>query len=243
MPQIKGVLSNEERHLQMGEAIKHFPMLQKRGHFSSRWVSIVGYGPSLKDTWTQIKTPMITVSGAHDFMVSRGVIPDWHVDCDPLPHKIDMLTPHNGVKYLMASVCHPKAWEKLKGHNVRLWHLINGDDLHTPSWVSKNHPDGLLSMIGGGSTAGMRAMNVAAALGFRRFHLYGMDCTHGHAGEHLGKKQDEMKVYVGHREFRTSPQMLQQAREMENFIQTMDADVIVHGDGLLQAAVTYRKAA
>lgn len=233
---LQGVLTNDERHVQMSQA--HGQMLKKRPKFNDKWASIVCYGPSLADTWKLIKRPIVTVSGAHDYLVRRGIVPDFHVDCDPREHKARMLqNPQTKTIYLMATVCHPKYWEVLKGHKVRLWHLINGDDLQTVAWVMQNHPEGANSMIGGGSSVGQRAMNVMAALGYRRFNIHGMDCsftTDRHAGAHLGKEQAKIFVKAGNRVFQTTKQMLQAAIEMEQFITTQDAEVAFFGDGLMQ---------
>jgi len=233
-----GVMANEDRHKQMAQAIGLFPMLQKRGKFLPRRVSIACYGPSLADTYKQLKRPIISVSGSHDFLVDRGIIPDFHVDCDPRPHKPEMLRkPQETTTYLMASVCHPLFWKALEGHSVRLWHLINGDDLDTVAWVAQNHPDGMKSMIGGGSSVGQRAMNVAAALGYRKFDIPGMDCSfteNRHAGAHTGSQQVETLVKAGDRIFKTTKQMLQAAIEMEHFLQKQDAEVRFYGDGLMQ---------
>lgn len=245
---IPGVLSNEERHAQMAKC-PNFPRLKKHASFSDRRISLACYGPSLSETWQDIRGPLMTVSGAHDFLQRKGVIPAWHVDCDPRPHKAQMVTPNGSTKYLMASVCHPDWWQKLKGKKVTVWHLINGDDLKTVEWVCHHDPKGHGSLIGGGSTVGMRAMNVAAALGFRRFDVYGMDCSFEgnlHAGPHGGKRQETTLVRVGNRQFKTTPQLLQAAREMEHFLQTFDAEVTFHGDGLVQEmarAITLREAA
>ena len=233
---LQGVLSNEERHAQMSQA--NGQMLKKRPKFNNKWASIVCYGPSLADTWKLIKRPIVTVSGAHDYLVKRGIVPDFHVDCDPREHKARMLqNPQDKTTYLMATVCHPKYWEVLKGRKVRLWHLINGDDLETVAWVMQNHPEGANSMIGGGSSVGQRAMNVMAALGYRRFNIHGMDCsftTDRHAGAHLGKEQAKIMVKAGNRVFQTTRQMLQAAIEMEQFITTQDAEIAFFGDGLMQ---------
>ena len=233
---LQGVLSNQERHAQMSQA--NGQMLKKRPKFNNKWASIVCYGPSLADTWRLIKRPIVTVSGAHDYLVKRGIVPDFHVDCDPREHKARMLqNPQSKTTYLMATVCHPKYWEVLKGHNVRLWHLINGDDLETVAWVLQNHPQGANSMIGGGSSVGQRARNVMAALGYRRLNVHGMDCsftTDRHAGAHLGKEQAKIFVQAGNRVFQTTRQMLQAAIEMEQFITTQDAEVAFFGDGLMQ---------
>ena len=234
---LKGVLTNAQRHDQMAAAL-HLPLLKKKGKFNDRRMSIVCYGPSLEDTWKQIRRPMMTVSGAHDFMVDRGIVPDFHVDCDPRAHKAQMLKkPQKETKYLMASVCHPDFWAVLKGQNVKVWHLVNGDDLETVAWVAQHHPEGMESLIGGGSSVGMRAMNVSAALGFRRFDIYGMDCSftkNRHAGAHTGKEQTKILVRVGLRTFQTTQQMLHAAIEMEKFLETQDAEVVFYGDGLMQ---------
>jgi len=234
-----GVMTNEDRHTQMAKSIGLFPMLQKRDTFLPRRASIACYGPSLADTWQKLRRPIITVSGAHDYLVERGIVPDFHVDCDPRPHKPEMLRkPQKATIYLMASVCHPRFWEALQGRSVRLWHLINGDDLETVAWVAQNHPVGIKSMIGGGSSVGMRAMNVAAALGYRKFDIHGMDCSfteNRHAGAHTGGKQVETLVQAGDRIFKTTKQMLQAAIEMEHFLQQQDAEIRFYGDGLMQA--------
>jgi hypothetical protein len=233
-----GVMTNEDRHNQMAQAIGLFPMLQKRGKFLPRRASIACYGPSLADTWRELRSPIISVSGAHDYLVERGIVPDFHVDCGPRPHKPEMLRkPQKATTYLMASVCHPMFWKALQGRSVRLWHLINGDDLETVAWVAENHPVGMKSMIGGGSSVGMRAMNVAAALGYRKFDIHGMDCSftkNRHAGAHTGSKQVETLVKAGNRIFKTTKQMLQAAIEMEHFLQQQDAEVRFYGDGLMQ---------
>ena len=233
-----GVMTNEDRHTQMAQAIGLFPMLQKRGTFLPRRASIACYGPSLADTWQKLRRPIITVSGAHDYLVERGIVPDYHVDCDPRPHKPEMLRkPQKATIYLMASVCHPRFWEALQGRSVRLGHLINGDDLETVECVAENHLVGIKSMIGGGSPVGMRALNVAAARGYRKFNIHGMDCSfteNRHAGAHTGSQQVETLVKAGDRTFKTTKQMLQAAIEMEHFLQQQDAEVRFYGDGLMQ---------
>lgn len=249
---IYGVGSNDDRHKQMETALdaakKHgFGRLKRRDKFNDRKLTIVCYGPSLKDTWQEIEHPIMTVSGAHDFLVSKGVIPDFHVDCDPREHKIKMLNnPQKATKYVMASCCHPSAWDKLKDYNVKLWHLLNGEE--TDKYMRQNHPDiSPIDFIGGGSTVGMRALEVAGAMGFRRFAIHGMDCSFSadghHAGEHAGKVQNEIRVAVGKGgpEFVTSPQMKEAAQEMEKFVLTYDVELQFYGNGMLQCMINNLK--
>lgn len=238
MSEIAGAMSNEERHSQMSLAIGKFPMMKRKTAFGNQKVSIVCYGPSLEMTWPSIRGPIITVSGAHDYLIARGVTPTWHVECDPRAHKAKMLQhPSKSTKYLMASVCSPVFWDILKDHKVQLWHLVNGNDMETVSWVSRNHPKGMKMLVGGGSSVGQRAMNVAAALGYRRFDVYGMDCSYSenrHAGVHTGRPQVETFVKAGDKIFKTTKQMVQAAREIEQFLLTQDAEVSFHGVGLIQ---------
>jgi len=210
--------------------------------FHDETISIVCYGPSLKYTWKDIKHPMMTVSGAHDFMIKNGVIPDYHMDCDPRPHKAKFTeNPRQGVKYLMASCCNPKHWENLEGQHVELWHMHNGPDKETAEWLEKNVPQD--QWVGGGTTAGLRALDLCGRMGYRKFEVYGMDCsfespTVQHAGEHNGKPHSAMKVRTrGGREFITSPQMIDAARWVEEMLSKYDIEITFNGDGLLQQMV------
>ncbi len=244
---IAGVVSHLERVDQMQQAINRgLPFLKKERDFHDDKISIVCYGPSLLDTWQSIPedNPILTVSGAHDFILSRNRIPDFHVEIDPRAHKPLMLKhPQDSTRYLMASVCHPDFWERLEGKEVELWHLDDGPE--TREWVRQHHPAGVDTLIGGGCTVGQRALNVASALGYRRFDVFGMDCSFSdarHAGPHTNEIQPVLQIQFEGRNFSTTPGLLQAANEMSTFMQTTDVEVDFHGDGLLQEIVyTLRK--
>ena len=241
---IYGVVEKAGRAEQMSAAIKAakengWKQMVRKSH-SNDVMSIVCYGPSLRDTWKHIKRPIMTVSGAHDFLIGRGIVPDYHVDCDPRDHKVKMLHPAKAVKYRMATCCHPSLWEKLKDYDVELWHLHN--DSHTEEWVRENDPGA--NMLGGGSTAGMRALEVASMLGYRRFEIHGMDSSYEseavrHAGPHGGKKQNVVEVNVDGFWFKSSPQMVEAAKEVITFLQNYDVELTFHGEGLTQAMVQH----
>ncbi len=236
---IIGVVSPAERQNQMQEAVnRRLPFLRKERAFHNDKLSIVCYGPSLLDTWQSIpaENPILTVSGAHDFLLAHGRIPNLHVEIDPRAHKPLMLKyAQESTRYLMASVCHPDFWEVLQGQEVNLWHLDDGPE--TVAWVREHHPAGMECLIGGGCTVGQRALNVAAALGYRRFDVFGMDCSFSdqrHAGPHTNEIQPTMRIEFAGREFNTTPGLMQAAHEMSQFLQTADAEIEFYGDGLLQ---------
>jgi hypothetical protein len=246
MPEIQAVVSKAERFAQMQEAIDTgLPFLKKATERHKGTLSIVGYGPSLADTWQSIPHPMIATSGAYDYLLDRGTLPEYYIAIDPRSRAVDLLQhPHTATTYLMASVCHPRFWQRLKEHDVELWHLINGED-GVVEWVTKHHPAGLGSLIGGGSTVGQRAFNVGAALGYHKFNVFGMDCSfwhNRHAGPHTGQQQPEIKIPCGGRIFKTTPQLLQSARELAEFlVTTTDVEAEFYGDGLLQEMVRQMK--
>lgn len=210
--------------------VKHYPANASR-------VSIVCYGPTLRETYQQIKGPMITVSGAHDWMINKGYCPSYHVEIDPRLHKLAMLTPMQGVSYMIASVCHPGIWPHLRGHKVAYWHAAH--DPETMQWI-KDH-DQTAPIISGGSVAGLAAIAVGHFLGYRKFDVYGMDCClvdgDRHAGNHTGAFQPIIRERVAGREFFTTPQLLQAAHEMLHWRDTFKLDLTFHGDSLLSALV------
>ena len=201
-------------------------------------ISIVCYGPSLKDTWQDIERPIMSVSGAHDFLIERGIVPDYHVDSDPRAHKAEFTkNPHKDVRYLMASCCDPQMWENLAGHDVSLWHSLNNEV--TARWVEANDPTG--PIITGGSTVGLRAIELAGVMGFNRFRIFGMDsCYRGeetHAGAHNGKFQRRIKVSVTENgyEYLTSPQLIGAAREFIDYVSSRPIrSMRLFGNGLMQ---------
>lgn len=245
---VKGVVDGKSRGENMYKAIEAakengWPRMVRKMH-GKDVLTIVCYGPSLMETWREVKRPFMTVSGAHDYMIERGMVPDYHMDCDPREHKAQFVkNAHPDVHYLMATCLHSVVWEYLKGKKVSLWHLHNGPE--TDAWLEENDPGA--ERLGGGTTAGSRAFEVGSMLGYRRFEIHGMDCSfkgeHRHAGKHGGKTQNEVEAQVGGRWFKSSPQMIEAAREIINpFISNYDVEVFFHGDGLLQEMVRVFKA-
>jgi len=200
-------------------------------------IAIICSGPSLRDSWEEIKAFPVTLtcSGAHDFMIEKGIVPKYHMETDPRPHKaVFTQNARKDIMYLIASNCHPSVFDNLEGCEVRIWH-VTGNPLHH---VPRGH-----WMITGGCNVGLRAMVVSRLMGFHDIHIFGMDCSADkeqlfHANFHPNepKKKGHRIVKVGGREFFTSDVFIECARQF--FKETMllsDVQVTLHGDGLLQA--------
>ena len=166
----------EQRDAQMRENIARYPLRIQPGSITQEPIAIVGFGPSLNDTWEEIKKfkYVFSGSGSHKFLVDRGIIPTHHAEVDPREHKIGLMgTPQQGTQYLIASCCHPKLLQHLQGFDIRLWHIHSGD---TPQMLPTVFPRGEY-ILTGGSNVGLRAMVLARFLGFVNMHVFGMDCS------------------------------------------------------------------
>lgn len=201
-------------------------------------IAVVGFGPSLNDTWEQAKDfPfIITCSGAHKFLIERGVIPNWHLEVDPRAHKIALLgDPHPDVEYLVASACHPEYVKHLLDHQakVSLWHVFDPDEaglrlLPHGEWA-----------ITGGCSAGLRALTMARFLGFTDLHVFGLDGSEGKSGKHAGAHPMQAKTFQSMDykgvTYLTSPAFLEAARgTFHELDQMTDVKATFYGDGLVQ---------
>lgn len=227
-------------------AIKKIPSLVEPGGLRENdTVAIVGLGPSLLDTWEDIKRfkYVISVSGAHKFLIDRGIIPTWHVEVDSREHKIDLMgPPHPDVEYLIAGVCHPKLIDHLQGFKVRLWHPNLGPEVEDR--LSAIPPK--TWRINGGSDVASRAIMLAVFMGFPKINLFGIDCSYpseDYEGEHAVKHPN--KVAIGNRvtttfngkTYYTTPVMLTSFNDYIGMRHCLKlAMLIPHGQGLLQDA-------
>lgn len=200
-------------------------------------IAIVCFGPSLADTWEQVKDFkfIMTCSGSHKFLLERGIVPTWHVEVDPRAHKCLLLgTPHPDTEYLIASTCHPKLIDHLEGFKVKLWHVFdNAQD------AMRTLPRGEWALTGGCSV-GLRAMTVARFMGFTDQHIFGMDGSEGRTGKHADAHPNQPKghcmVEYGGKEYRTTTGYLEAARTTWHELNQMpDVKATFYGDGLVQA--------
>jgi uncharacterized Rossmann fold enzyme len=199
-------------------------------------VAVVGYGPSLNDTWEQIKgyEHVITCSGAHKFLVDRGIKPTHHVEVDPREHKVTLIgQPQEGTQYLLASACHPKLLKHLEGYDVRLWHVFDPSD---EGW--RQLPPGEWAIMGG-CDVGLRAIAIAGFLGFRDVHVFGLDGSARearHADAHPNGGTKFAPVEYGGKTYQTTPAMLEAARQLWHELdQLPKVKATFYGEGLIQA--------
>lgn len=203
---------------------------------------IVGGGPSLArnlDRLRKKKGKILAVNGVHDYLVEHGIHPWGMIMLDP---RDDMGKfagkPRKCVKYLIASQVDPQVFDRLQGFDVRMWHAYVG----AGEKELLESTDEVWTLLGGGSTCGIRAFHLGMVMGFRKFHCFGMDsCLDG--TEHHAYEQDIRKsglervvtVHANGTEFMATGWMFAQARDFNDLL-TAHGDkfsVTFHGGGLL----------
>ena len=178
------------------------------------------------------------MSGAHDYVVNMGITPYAHVESDPRPHKAKLITLANpATRYYLASCCHPDVFDMVNGCPVELWHPWNSEQ--SDAIINEIDPTGFIVL--GGSNVGLRAIALGTGLGYRKFVIFGMDCSFDlggaqHAGKHSGKIQRMLKVHTpDKRWYWTSPSMIQGRADFFDMLPALQGcEVDLKGDGLLQ---------
>jgi len=204
-----------------------------------RTLSVAGGGPSLSETYPQLDGVIVTANAGLGFLLSKGITP-WACGLlDARPHIADLIEPHPGVFYFVASICHPSVFDKLKGCKVVLWHpsgMPGIADVLPPS----------TDMIAGGTTMGMRWINLGHYMGFRKFEMHGLDSSY--RGDQTHAYPDSRDGKAGTIEingYRTDNNFLTQCTDWFQLAEMFALDddkpqVNFHGDGLLQSMVRAR---
>ncbi len=237
----EGIVENIKHSLSLGLPELQLGVLKHDGTFV-----LCASGPSIENHLEEIRKDkedgktLCAVKGAYDFLRGHGITPDLYLSVEPRYKPVR--DPSEDSAFLLSSRCNKQLFEDLKSHRIYLWH----------SW---SHEDGMeflkgKACIGGGTTSGLRAVNVAYLLGFRKFKWYGMDSSLGLKGEkRVGQetlsphvKTIEVQVEEDGPIFVTNMAMAAQAEEVQTLYSVMpDITVDVVGTGLIPAIWEKRK--
>lgn len=202
-------------------------------------VAIVGSGPSLHDTWQRLRAfdgEIIACNAACQFLLERGIVPQYHFCFDADPLMLEFITPHEDITYLFASRCPPKAFDMLQRCKVVCWHAA-GDDRIREILEAQGRME---PMIIGGSAAVTRAMIMGLSMGFTDVHIFGGDSSFKAGETHIRQsttKERRMAIMCNGRVFETAPWMTQQVEDFKKLAPVMmqkGASFRLYGDGLMQ---------
>ena len=209
-------------------------------------VAIVAYGPSLRDTWRDIRgfRTIYTCSGSHRYLLECGITPTYHVDSDPRAYKADILgEPDRDVEYLISSICHPTYFDKLELYHarVKLWHM-----LFLEPEIFQHYPK-MEWIMTGGHTVGPRTIKLARMMGHANLHMFGFDGSVAvdgatHATDHPNPPTDlDWIEYDGKRYYTTRNWEDHAVILFKELDRIGDIDYTFHGDGLIQEMARHHK--
>lgn len=195
-------------------------------------ISVCGDGPSLRTLYPK-DGPIAALNGAWRSLARVGITPDYIIAHDPNPENVVWFDdPPPNATYLLGSRMDPGVFDRLRKHNVQIWHLADSPEA------------GMKPRIGGGPTIGGHAINVLAAAGYEHFDLYGYDSCYALDGEHHATpqpwaKENPQLFQIGDRSFVASPWMLGQVESILEQVHynKRDYTIKVMGDGFLAAAL------
>ncbi len=212
--------------------------------------AIVGAAPSVKDHVDEIKKftgedMIISLNGAHNFLVENGIPPRIHILFEIDLERVETSTGgplHNDIYYYVCSHCNQSIFKQLRDYHKVLWHCFD-EPPEYQALIAKLFPNEF--MVGGGFVTFFRALNIAATLGFRKFELFGCDCSFKGDSSHFEGYQTKstgvkMTVAAGTENdyslFDTTPSLSFLASEIMRFCDTQQRGITlkVHGDGLLR---------
>lgn len=197
-------------------------------------LSVAAGGPSLADTYHHLTGQIAAVNGSCGWLIDHGIVPNLCGVMDAGEHMADVITADRRVRYLVAAVCDPSVFDKLKDCHVTLWFPTG-----FPGTREAIPPNQLL--IGGGCTMGLRWLTLGHTLGFRRFELHGLDSSYRNGATHAykdhGNRNDPVMTIRGRQTALNFTEQVSDFFDMIERAKMPDIDpmvINVHGDGLLQ---------
>ena len=226
---------NIKRNLRQTLESEYVPFNALLAEPHDREISIVGFGPSLKKTWKQLRGDLMVTNGAHDWLIERGIIPKYAMFFDASDVMTKFVNPHPDVTYLVASRCSRGIFNALKGHKVYVWHGMGDDYLDDfLCEFRKAEP-----MLGGGTAAVTRGMMVATNMGYRKINLFGADSSFEGKFTHVNESivpEKIITVWCNGRKFKSTSWLCGQVEDfkiLHPLMKKMGCTLEVYGDGLL----------
>lgn len=209
-----------------------------------RRLTVIANGPSARDVdLRRLHGPTLALNGAIGLFVEQGLAPTYWACCDPQGLVADFLpdNPPMETIYLVASKCHRRVFEKLRGRDVRLWHL-------------KDHPAEGRARVALAPSITISASWLLHRMGFTDFDYWGWDGCFIDGHHHAAHAADWSHVeallinfggevrggeVLGGRTFATTKTWAAEKMGADQFFQLADyfgIGVTLHGDGMFRCA-------
>lgn len=248
---VEGILENVRANVVRD--LPWFGGFMGEAHRATRVVLACG-GPSMLADIPNIRAHkrrgarIVTVNNAWRTLVAAGIKPDVHIMLDARPENAEFVADApEGVRYLIASQCHPDVFDTLErlGREVVVWHngFGNSEELREilAPWWGEGPNQRPCVLVPGGGTVGLRALWLCAFSGYLFLHVYGMDSSYSGDVHHaypqaINDDDDTQTVVMGGKSYRCARWMVRQAEEFKtawNDLGREGISLFVHGRGLV----------
>lgn len=213
-------------------------------------------GPSLSETedellnlyWQGAK--VVAMNGSYEWCLEHRIKPSVMVMLDAREFNTRFVTrPAPGCKYLLASQCHPSAFEVCRGREIVLWHACSCGEIELQ--MLKDYYFDQVNPVTLGTTVALRTISIMRTLGFGSQIIFGLDsCWLGpahHAYTQPENARDKRKrVWLRPKDrddkaqmFECSPWMAKQCDDFFNLIRERGElfRLDVRGRGLIATAM------
>lgn len=229
-----------------------------RGHavpsLRTRRAMLVAGGPSAKDYLQDIKRlksqgwDLFTVNGAHDWLVSQGIFPNYCVVMES-QEVVDTFVhnPQHDCTYYLASQVNPKLFSRLVqgGFKVVMFHAELDSD--TTDLIERLDPDP--TIFAGAPTVGLHSLGIIYTLGIKKVSVYGLDSSyrgnenHAYDNSQEGHVETLEFIFKGKRFVSTGTWASQADRfaKMWPMYFRLGMRIEVFGDGLLPEMYRHEK--
>ena len=147
-------------------------------------ICICASGPSLADHVEDIRARqaagwhVASMNGSHNFLIERGIVPDYMFMVDARPINLPFLALANDTTtYIIASQCQPEIFAALEGRKVQVWSMFHDEaGLRAIQATKKDGAAGQPSAnFVGSMNVGQSCLTPIWALGYKVWHLFGYD--------------------------------------------------------------------
>lgn len=211
-----------------------------------RHLTVIANGPSARGVdLRNVAFETLALNGAIQLFMEQGLAPTYWACCDPQEIVASLLPDHPPERtiYFVASKCHPAVFEKLKGRDVRVWHLAD-------------HPAEGRQRVALCSSVTLSATWLMVRLGFNDFEYYGWDGCFIDGKDHAANGNPDMVPTVhinyggttqdgeviGGRTFATNRTWAAEAQGAEQLFQLAQyfgIGVTIRGDGMFSCALEF----
>lgn len=222
------------------EASKTYPRFKPQEGTTGP-VAMCAAGLSLLKTLPILKAlhaagiPICAIKGVAGVLLAHGIVPKYAVFLDSRPDQIRLLDrTHPDITYCLGSQIDPAIYQKLEEQGCQI-RVFNGAEM-------KLFTEPNTDFITGGSTSGMRAINLMRWAGYTAFHLFGYDCSVEDGGSHVYDKTnntENLEVTIAGKKFMTRGELAAQHCEfLEEYVAVDEPlNCHVYGNGALAHSI------